>query len=205
VMDFPNDPNVADLSDEYLIGDHVLAAPIIVPEGSREPSGTAQIPRQRSIYLPAGEWYDFWTNERRSGGTVDQRKCPLDVMPLYVRAGTILPMGPEVQYATEKPGAPYEIRVYPGADADFVIYEDDSETYRYEKGARATIPLHWDDRRQILTIGRRQGGFPGMVARRTMRIVWARPGHGAGIAPVAQADAEVVYAGSAVQVRRSAR
>ena len=85
---------------------------------------------------------------------------PLDIMPLYVRAGAILPLGPRQQYATEKPDAPYEIRVYPGANGRFTVYEDDNETYAYEKGARATYDLTWDDARRTLTIGARQGRFP---------------------------------------------
>jgi alpha-D-xyloside xylohydrolase len=156
-----------------------------------------------ATYLPAGaNWFDFWTNQRLPGGQTTKRACPLGEFPLYVRAGTILPLGPAVQYATEKPDAPYEIRVYPGKDARFDIYEDDNETYRYEKGQRALIPLRWDERKGILTIGARVGSFPGMTKRRTFRVVWMAPGHGAGISPAAKADGEVVYDGRAVTVAR---
>ena len=88
------------------------------------------------------------------------RECPLDILPLYVRAGSIVPMSPVMNYATEKPYAPYEIRVYPGADAKFTIYEDDNETYNYEKGQRATVELVWNDAARTLTVGKRQGSFP---------------------------------------------
>ncbi len=157
-----------------------------------------------STYLPSGGWFDFWTNRRLAGGQTVTRSCPLSEFPLYVRAGTILPLGPSVQYATEKPDAPYEIRVYPGRDAEFDIYEDDNETYRYEKGERAVVPLRWDDKKGVLTIGKRVGSFPGMTKRRTFRVVWMAPGKGAGIAPVAKADAEVVYDGRPATVRRKA-
>ncbi len=154
-------------------------------------------------YLPTGaDWYDFWTNERFKGGQTVGKPCPLNVLPLYVRAGSILPMGPAVQYATEKPDAPYEIRVYPGKDAKFEIYEDDNETYRYEKGERALIPLRWDDRKGVLTIGTRKSSFLGMTKRRAFRVVWMSRGHGTGIGPAAKADAVVTYDGQAVQVVR---
>ena len=127
-----------------------------------------------STYLPLGAgWYDFWSGQRYAGGTIATRDVPLDVIPLYVRAGSILPLGPVQQYATEKPDAPYEIRVYPGADARFTIYEDDNESYAYEKGQRATYDLAWNDAARTLTIGRRQGNFPGMLERRTLNIVMA--------------------------------
>jgi alpha-D-xyloside xylohydrolase len=123
-------------------------------------------------YLPKGaDWYDFYTNERHAGGQTVARDCPLDVFPLYVRAGSIVPMGPDLQYATEKPDAPYEIRIYPGASGSFTIYEDDNETYAYEKGQRATYDLMWDDAAKTLKIGKRQGSFPGMVATRKLNIV----------------------------------
>ncbi|MBI2513289.1 MAG: DUF5110 domain-containing protein [Opitutae bacterium] len=128
-------------------------------------------------YLPAGaDWFDFWTNERFTGGQEITTTCTLETFPLYVRAGSIVPMGPAMQYATEKPDAPYEIRVYPGTDATFTLYEDDNETYAYEKGQRATIPLRWDEKARTLTIGAREGSFPGMIATRTFRVVWPRAG-----------------------------
>ena len=123
-------------------------------------------------YLPAGcDWFDFWTGERLVGGQNTKKDCPLDEFPLYVRAGSIVPMGPALQYATERPDAPYGIRIYPGANAKFTIYEDDNETYAYERGERATYELVWDDAAQTLRIGDRQGSFPGMVVKRELKIV----------------------------------
>jgi alpha-D-xyloside xylohydrolase len=123
-------------------------------------------------YLPKGaDWFDFWTNQRFKGGQRVTRQVPLDILPLYVRAGSIVPMGPLVQYATQSPQAPYQIRIYPGADARFTLYEDDNETYDYEKGRFATYDLVWNDRARTLTIGARKGTFPGLVRQRRLDLV----------------------------------
>jgi alpha-D-xyloside xylohydrolase len=153
-------------------------------------------------YLPAGsDWYDFWTNEHFHGGSVAKRICPLDVFPLYVRAGSIVPMGPFVQYATDKPDAPYEIRIYPGADAVFTIYEDDNETYAYEKGEHATYSLAWNDAAKTLTVGPREGSFPGMVTKRTLRVVLAGPGYNSGTSPAEHEVKTVEYTGQPVEIK----
>ncbi len=146
-------------------------------------------------YLPAGaDWYDFRTGERFAGGRTVTTRCPINAFPLYVRAGSIVPMGPaDLQYATERPGAPYEIRIYPGANATFTLYEDDNETYAYERGERATYDLVWDDAAQTLTIRARQGTFPGLVAERTLTIRLLVPG--------ANAVREVRYTGQPVEVK----
>jgi len=152
-------------------------------------------------YLPKGsDWYDFWDGTRHAGGQRVTRDVPLDIMPLYVRAGSIVPMGPEVQYATQNPGAPYEVRIYPGANAHFTLYEDDNETYDYEKGQRATYDLVWNDKARTLTIGARRGTFPGMVQRRRLDLVLVGPGKANGIA-AAPAARHVTYDGKAVTVR----
>lgn len=152
-------------------------------------------------YLPEGaDWFDFWTNERFAGGRTVSRECPLDILPLYVRAGSIVPFGPAVQYATEKPDAPYEIRIYPGADAKFTIYEDDNETYRYERGERATYELAWNDKTRTLAVGERKGAFPGMAAARKLNVVLASPGKNAGLS---QPDGArmVMYSGRPLEVK----
>jgi alpha-D-xyloside xylohydrolase len=155
-------------------------------------------------YLPQGaDWYDFWTNERFTGGQTAKKACPMDILPIYVRAGTIVPMGPVVQYATEKPEAPYEIRIYPGADAKFTIYEDDNETYNYEKGQRATYDLVWNDAAKTLTVGARQGSFPGMVATRKLNLVLAAPGKNVGSAETLTDAKTVDYSGQPVEVKFS--
>jgi alpha-D-xyloside xylohydrolase len=152
-------------------------------------------------YLPKGaDWYDFWTNQRFAGGAWVVRQAPLGILPLYVRAGSIVPLGPEVQYATQSPEAPYEVRVYPGADARFTVYEDDNETYAYEKGERAIYDLVWNDRARTLTVGPRQGSFPGMVQRRKLNVALMTGASQGGFEP-AQATREVTYAGKRVVVR----
>lgn len=153
-----------------------------------------------TTYLPMGsDWYDFWTHARLSGGQRVTRDAPLDILPLYVRAGSIVPMGPIVQYATEAPDAPYEIRIYPGADARFTIYEDDNETYDYEKGQRATYDLIWNDKARTLTIGARQGSFPGMVRQRQLNLVLISAQNATGIAP-STATRTVTYTGRALRI-----
>lgn len=123
-------------------------------------------------------------------------------MPLYVRAGSILPYGPKVQ-STADAADPLELRVYRGADGAFTLYEDEGDSYNYEKGIYATIPLKWDDQAGVLTIGARQGKFPGMLEKRTFRIVWVAPGHGAGLDSTEKADIEVPYDGREVTVHPS--
>ena len=155
---------------------------------------------QVGTYLPEGDWYDFWTNEKSAGGKTVERACPMDIFPFYVRAGSIVPMGPEVEYIGEQPDAPYEIRIYPGADATFTIYEDDGETYNYEKGQYATVELKWDDAARTLTIGDRQGSFPEMFPERTCRVLLALPGSNSGIDPGSKNKRDVMYTGEAMQV-----
>ncbi|GAA0311827.1 hypothetical protein GCM10009087_22430 [Sphingomonas oligophenolica] len=150
-------------------------------------------------YLPAGtDWYDFWTNQRYRGGDTVARETPLDIVPLYVRAGAIVPMGPVVQYATEQPAAPYEIRIYPGADGKFTLYEDDNETYAYERGQSARYDLSWNDATRTLTVGPRRGSFPAMVKRRTLDISVVNP---AGMGSAAPAVRTIAYDGRAMVVR----
>jgi alpha-D-xyloside xylohydrolase len=152
-------------------------------------------------YLPkGGDWYDFWSDQRHAGGQTVARQAPLDIVPLYVRAGAIIPMGPVVQYATERPDAPYEIRVYPGADGKFTLYEDDNETYAYEKGQSARYDLTWNDALRTLTIGARRGAFPGMVKQRTLKIVVVGGAEANALASPS-ANQTVSYGGQALTVR----
>ncbi len=157
-----------------------------------------------TVLPSATVWHDFWTGERleaRRGAQRVERPAPIDRIPLWVRAGSILPLGPDLQYTDEKPADPIELRVYPGADGATLLYEDEGDSYRSEQGVYATIPLSWDDAAGVLTIGERKGSFPGMLRARTFHIVWVRPGHGGGIDP-APADAVVRYDGRALRVRR---
>lgn len=120
--DFPEDKKVLDLGDEYLFGKSILVAPV-----------TSET-RSRSLYLPAGtQWIDFWTGEVQDGGREITRETPVDIIPLYVKAGAIIPVGPAVQFATEKPWDDLQLRIYPGANGEFTLYEDEDDNYNYEK------------------------------------------------------------------------
>ena len=121
-------------------------------------------------------------------------------MPLYVRAGSILPLGPDEEWSTQKRADPLELRIYRGANGDFTVYEDENDNYNYEKGVYATIPMHWDDAGRTLTIGDRKGQFPGMLENRTFRIVFVSENHGVGVNPADEADKAVSYSGKQITV-----
>ncbi|HNX94517.1 MAG TPA: glycoside hydrolase family 31 protein [Holophaga sp.] len=157
-------------------------------------------PKTRSVYLPAGtNWVDFWTGRTLAGGQTLEADAPIDRIPLLVKAGSILPLGPDVQFASEKPADPIELRVYPGANARFTLYEDEGDTYRYEKGQYATIEFRWDDAKRQLTLGERKGSFPGMLKHRRFHVVLvgegSGAGHGAGMDLVGKPDRVVAYDG----------
>jgi alpha-D-xyloside xylohydrolase len=188
VFDYPSDTSVFNIKDQFLFGPAFLVNPVIA-------AGVTS----RSVYLPAGTWYDFWTGATTPGGATVSAAAPLSQLPLYVRAGSIVPMGPNIQYATQSVD-PIEIRVYKGADASFALYEDEGDTYNYEKGQYSLIPLTWNDAAQQLTIGARTGSYSGMPATRTFNVVWVGQGHGSGIGVTATADKTVKYDGSATVV-----
>jgi alpha-D-xyloside xylohydrolase len=190
VMDFREDPRVWNIGDQFLYGPALMVNPVTGPGAT-----------SRHVYLPKTEWYDFWTGKESQGGRAMEAVAPLDRMPIFVRAGSIVPMGPDEEYTQEKPADPIELRVYRGADGDFTLYEDEGDSYDSEKGVYATIPLHWDEAKQTLTIGERKGKFPGMLEKRTFRIVFVRENHGVGIAPESTADKTVTYAGTRVEVK----
>jgi len=128
--------------------------------------------------------------------------APLDRLPVYVREGSIVPLGPDEEWSAEKAADPIELRIYRGADGDFTLYEDENDTYNYEKDIYATIPLHWDDKAQILTIGDRKGQFPGMLENRTFRVVFVGDNHGVGVNAADEADKTVEYSGKQITVGR---
>jgi hypothetical protein len=159
-------------------------------------------PPVREVYLPltVGGWHDFWTGKKFAGGETLTLTPALDEMPLFVRAGAIIPLGPELQYADEKPADPLEIRVYAGADGEYLLYEDEGDNYNYEKGAFAQIPIKWDDASRTLTIGAREGEFPGMLKQRVFKVVIVSANHGAGEQAAEQFDAQIAYDGATVSV-----
>jgi len=191
VMDHREDVTARNVGDQFMFGPALLVSPVTDP-------GEVQ----RRVYLPGPNWVNFWTGEKQSGDRFVMAAAPLETLPLFVRGGSIVPMGPAMEYTSESAANPIELRVYSGADADFTLYEDDGLTYDYEKGADSTIPIHWDDAGQALTIGARQGSFPGMLESRTFNIVWVGPGHGVGGNPSGTIDKTVSYDGTAVTVQR---
>ena len=190
VMDWRTDVRAQNTGDEYLFGPSILVNPVYIQGAT-----------SRSVYLPKAIWYDFWTGEKLAGEQTIQAAAPLEKLPLYIRAGSILPLGPTMEWATEKPEDPIELRIYPGADGDFTLYEDENDNYNYEKGARATIAMHWDDAAHTLTIGLREGSFPGMLVKRIFRVVLVAPNHGAGIPMNTTAEKVVNYIGEKISVQ----
>jgi len=196
MMDFADDKNALDINDQYMFGKSILVCPVTEGMYSKDREEDFSTMGGRKLYLPEGtDWIDFWTGETHSGGQTIDKATPIDIMPLYVKAGAILPIGPEVQYAAEKKWDTLEIRVYPGADGKFVFYEDEFDNYNYEKGSYSTIPFHWDDGKKELTIGGRKGFFPGMPDQRTFRIVLVSPNHGTGGKTTEHVEKSVTYKG----------
>ena len=192
VMDFRTDARAQNIGDQFLFGPAILVNPVLEPGAST-----------RHLYLPDAQWYDFWTGQRLDGGKSIDAPTAIDRIPLYVRAGSIVPMGPDVEYAAERPADPIELRVYRGADARFTLYEDENDNYNYEKGVYATIPIEWNEAAGTLTLGQRKGTFPGMLTARTFRVVFVSQGHGTGAVAVTagEADREVRYSGDPVTVK----
>lgn len=189
-ISFPKDVQAREVKDQYMLGNTFLVAPI-VQDGVTG----------RNVYLPAGtNWIDFWTGKSIKGGQNIYKTAPMNIMPLYVKAGSILPWGPEVQYSTEKPWDELEIRVYPGADGKFVLYEDENDNYNYEKGEYTEIPFTWDNGQKTLTIGDRKGQYKGMLNKRKFRIVVVGEGKAMGDEEATKYDKVVEYKGSEVSV-----
>jgi len=182
IMDFAGDRAVWDINDEYMFGKSILVSPVINPRDTRSSGNGVKAAdfnevKSRVVYLPKGaDWYDFWTGEKISGGQKVNKPAPLDVIPLYIKAGTVLPFGPEVQYANEKKWDDLEIRIYPGADGDFTLYEDENDNYDYEKGKFSEIRFHWNDQAKTLKIADRSGTFPGMLDERRFKIALIQKG-----------------------------
>jgi alpha-D-xyloside xylohydrolase len=198
-FDFRNDARVNSIPDQYMFGPAFLVNPVTEPMYG---SNNAQNTKTRPVYLPGpAKWYNFWTGELLEGGRSINAEAPLSLLPLYVRAGSIIPMGPYLQYATEKAEDPIEIRIYPGASADFVLYEDENDGYNYEKGIYSTISFKWNDAIKQLTIGKRQGSYPGMVPNRTFNIVVVTKGKGTGTEVTGDPDGSIVYNGEEKVVR----
>ena len=196
VMDFANDKQALDINDEFMFGKSILVCPVTNSMYSKDMKEDFSTIKSKEIYLPQGaDWYDFWTGEKQAGGQKVTKETPLDIIPVYIKAGSILPVGAKVQYATEKKWDKLEIRVYEGANGEFTLYEDENDNYNYEKGAFSTITFNWDNAKKTLTIGDRKGAFPGMLAERKFNIVLVSKNKGTGIDKVEKFDKEVMYSG----------
>lgn len=182
-MDFADDAKALDNTREYMYGDAFLVCPVVDPQYTPEEvpdyeNGAEYVKNidftkssTMEVYLPAGaKWYDFYSNELYDGGQNKQITTSFNRIPLFVRAGSIVPFGPDVQYSTEKAWDNLTIAVYPGADASFTLYEDEGDNYNYENGAYTEIPMTWNDRSRTLTIGARAGSYPGMLSNRSFTI-----------------------------------
>lgn len=193
MMDFVEDKKVWSINDAYMFGKSILVAPVVraqyTPEtvvkvseeegwsrDEAKKTGTNAAvdftkTKSTNVYLPAGTiWYDFWTNEKHDGGREITKNATLDIIPLYVRAGSIIPVGPQVQFATEKPWSHLELKVYTGANGSFILYEDELDNYNYEKGAYTEIPITWNNSSRKLNIGTRKGAYAGMLKNRKFTV-----------------------------------
>jgi len=224
MMDFSKDKNVSNINNEYLFGPSILVAPVInaqyTPETivkTNEETGwnkkdndkekaivteTFSQPKATKVYLPAGvAWYDFWTNQMHNGGQEVIKTTSLSTIPLFVKAGSIIPIGPNVQYATEKNWDNLEIRIYEGADGSFTLYEDENDNYNYEKGIYATIKFNWNNKTKTLSIADRKGSFPGMLSSRKFKILRVKADQSTGATAVKNDQKEITYMGREIAVK----
>ena len=192
-FDFTNDTAVYNIKEQYMFGPAFLVNPITHPMSSSANN-------KERIYLPKTTWYNFWTGVKTNGGMNVNADAPVETMPLYVRAGSIIPMGAIMQYATEKKDDTIELRIYPGADGNFRLYEDENDNYNYENGKFATIDFTWNDAQHALTISNTKGDFTGRLKQRVVNIVVVKKNHGIDINSTTP-DESVAYAGKEIQVK----
>jgi alpha-glucosidase (family GH31 glycosyl hydrolase) len=176
-LHFPDDPNAVACPDEYLFGQNLLVAPIV------EKGAT-----MRAVYLPRGIWYDYWTGERMDGGREIIRPADLETIPLYVRAGSILPLGPVKQFSSQKVAGPLSVSIYPGADASFLLYEDDGASFNYRKGDWMGIQMTWSDAERKLTLQLASGSRMLPPERRNLTV------------DLAGAQRNVTFAGKSIEL-----
>ncbi len=193
-FDFRNDTVVYNIKDQYMFGPAFLVNPVTQPLSELAKTNA------REVYLPQTTWYNFWTGATIKGGTTITADAPIETMPLYVRAGSIIPMGPFMEYATEKKNDTIELRIYPGADGAFTLYEDENDNYNYENGKFATITFTWHDAQQLLAISDTKGDFPGMLKQRVFNVVLVKENHGIDVENT-KSDESVSYTGKKMQVK----
>jgi alpha-D-xyloside xylohydrolase len=197
-LDFPQDTATYDLTDQFLFGPAFLVCPVTRPMYYGRNSERLRITdKTRAVYLPKGcVWYDFWTDKTYKGGQIVKAAAPLETLPMFLPAGAIVPMSPAMQYVDERVDAPYEIRIYRGANGRFRLYEDAGDNYDYENGAYATVELTWDEKRGELRLGKRSGRFEGMVKDRELELVF--------ISNRRRQRKKLVYKGDEIRVKTGA-
>lgn len=201
-FDFRSDPATYNLGNQFMFGPAFLVTPITRPmyysAGSQPLTG---VNKTQSVYLPAGAgWYDFWTDQYLCGGQTLEANAALDTMPLYVRAGSVVPMGPRRQFVDDQPDAPVELHVYPGYNSHFELYEDEGDNYNYEQGAFSVIELDWEDEVRRLTLGTRKGQYPGIPQQREFNIVLhGRPVEDGSAGPLSVKP--IIYTGATVKIK----
>lgn len=188
VMDYPDDPAVRELDDQWMFGPALMPCPV-------SEFGA----RSREVHFPEGGWYDFYSGRFISGGQKMVVDAPYERIPLYVRAGSILPFGPEMQWSDECPAENIRLFIYAGADTEFKLYEDDGLTYDYEKGEYSFIPVSWDDSKRTLTIGERYGSFSGMLETRHFTVILVDRSNPVGYDPDAEGNT-IEYTGKAISI-----
>ncbi len=174
-FDFRDDPNTYEVRDQFMFGPSFLVSPVTYPM-YYGPNSTQlrSSEKTRAVYLPAGsDWFDFWTEQCYSGGQTVLANASIDTIPLFVRSGSIVPLGPEIQYAEETVDTALVLKIYSGTNGHFTLYEDEADNYNYEKGSFATIEINWLDESRCLVVGERQGSFPGMKKSLKLDIVLA--------------------------------
>ncbi len=188
IMDYRTDINVKNIDNQFMFGPSIMVNPV-----------TSAGISKRMVYLPAGTWFDFWTGKQWAGSQTLNSDAPLDKIPLYVKAGSVLPLGPDITYATQSVD-PLEIRVYKGANGTFTLYEDEGDNYNYEKNQYSEIPFTYDEATKSLIIGARKGSFKNMLAERTFKIVFVAENYGVGLNAPIVCDSLVHYVGKEVVV-----
>ncbi|MCC9137584.1 TIM-barrel domain-containing protein [Pontibacter silvestris] len=191
VMDFGQDKNVQNIGDQFMFGPSLLVSPVYERNATK-----------RKMYLPAGTgWYNLYEGTYQQGGQHIEADAPYERMPLFVKEGSILPFGPEIEYTSEKPADTITLYVYGGRDASFNLYEDENTNYNYEKGKYATIPITYNEASKKLTIGKREGEFEGMLKNRTFNVIYVNPNKPKELQFESKPDQVIKYAGKSKSVK----
>jgi alpha-D-xyloside xylohydrolase len=193
IMDFRTDTHVYNIQDQFMFGNEFLVSPVV-----------EQHANSRKVYLPKtpGGWVDFWTGKKYESNQTIDAAAPLETIPLFVKAGSIVPMGPFIQYAEEKTNGDIELRIYTGSGGSFSFYEDENDNFDYKKGMYSIIPFSWDENTKTLVIGSRKGTYPEMIKKRKIKIVFVDENHGAGMEIEKQPLKEIMYTGRSVRVKK---